>query len=91
MLSDIRLLSCQSSEKNRFFERRSKSNDLSFSTNMTKKSFIVKYVFFDVEKEVANKTSEVNDEVDDICDDILNAIEVNNANEVNKATLDFFV
>ena len=70
--------------------------------NMTKKSLIVKYVFFDVAKDFANKIiKDVNDEVNDICDDILNATKninfaskINEINEVEKVSkaiaLDFF-
>ena len=62
--------------------------------NITKKSFIIKYVFFDIEKNIANKTSEVSNEIDDdfesIFDDILNTTKnVNIASEVNKVTCFF--
>ena len=75
---------------------------MTFSMNITKKLFIVKYVFFDVARDFANKiVKSVNDEVSDICDDILNTTkninfaskinEVNEIKKVNKAiALDFF-
>ena len=99
----LNLLIRQLYEKNEFLERYNKSNDLDFSTNLTKKSFIVKYVFFDIERNIAkndankiNKSfnDEISNEVDknfeNICDDILNTTRVDKINEVNKATLDFF-
>ena len=74
-----------------------------FSINMTKKSFIVRYVFFDVARDFANKiVKSVSDEINDICDDILNATkninfaskvdEINEIKKIDKAiALNFFV
>ena len=73
-----------------------------FSMNITKKSFIVKYVFFDIARDFANKIiKNVNDEVNNICDDILNTTkninftskinEINEVEKINKAiALNFF-
>ena len=81
-------------EKNEFFERYNKSNDLDFSTNITKKLFIVKYVFFYIKKIFANKiiknfNDEVNNEIENdfeiICDVILNTTKnINTTNKINK-------
>lgn len=101
----LNLLIRQSYGENEFLERCSRPNDLSLSTNIAKRLFIVIQNLLDVDfargfagKVVENVESEVSDEVSDICSDICDGIlnatkNVNNASEVdkvNEVALDFF-